>query len=256
MQNVVNSKLDVGVPGLLYGILKEAIGRNNYSKQLDKVDIDADDTTTTVTINGTPFTFTETGASELKAYIANYLTGLINASAEPVTAYYTSGNDYFTVESDVVGTAMTVVGTASCTVTAQIGNAAAIDFGLYVCQDLVDDEKARVPISATDITDIKNTRGITIRSESVEQYYQTPGGPGYALNEEMSILKNGTIWVLVESAVTPQTAPYVRFIVSGATKLGGIRGDNDGGNAAALPNARFVSSAGIGELALLEIALP
>lgn len=256
MQTSVNDALQVGLPGQLYGVNKDVISRANYSKKLDKVTVSADDTTTTVTINGTAFTFTETGAAENKAYIANYLTGLINAGAEPVTAYYTTGNDYFLVESDVVGTTTTVVGTASCTVAAQIGNAAAIDFGLGVTQDLLYDEKARVPIAATDITDIKNFLGITVHTQAIEQFYQSAGGAGYALNVEMSILKRGTCWVQVESAVTPQTAPYCRFTASGTEKLGAIRGDADGGDAAAMPGCRFVKGAAANGFALLEINLP
>lgn len=256
MQNSVNDALQVGLPGQLYGINKDVISRANYSKKLDKVTISADDTTTVVTINGTAFTFTETGASEVKAYIANYLAGLINAGSEPVTAYYTASNDYFLVESDVVGTTTTVVGTTSCVVVAQIGNAAAIDFGLCVCQDLLYDEKGRLPIVSADITDIKNFLGITVHTQAIEQFYQSAGGAGYALNAEMSILKRGTCWVQVETAVTPQTAPYGRYTVNGTTKLGGIRGDDDTSKAALMPYCRFVKGAAANGFALLEIALP
>lgn len=256
MQTYVNDAMQVGLPGQLYGMNHDIIGRNNYSKKLDKVDITAADTTTTVTINGTAFTFTETAAAESKAYIAEYLTSLINAGSEPVTAYYATGNEYFTVESDVVGTTTTVVGTANCTVTNQIANAAAIDFGLIVCQDQMYDEVARVPQSATDITSILNILGLTVHTQALEQFYQSEGGAGYALNDEMSIMREGNAWVKVETAVTPSDTPYCRFVVSGDTKLGGIRNDNDGGNAAAIPYARFATSAAAGGYAVLELNLP
>lgn len=256
MQNSVNDALQVGLPGQLYGLNHNIIGRNNYSRKLDKVDITTADTTTTVTINGTAFTFTETAASESKAYIAEYLTSLINAGSEPVTAYYTAAAEYFTVESDVVGTTTTVVGTANCTVTNQIANAAAIDFGLIVCQDQLYDEVARVPQGATDVTSILKILGLTIHTQAIEQFYQSDGGSGYALNDEMSIMSRGLAWVQVETAVTPADTPYARFVVSGSTKLGGIRNDNDGGNAAAIPNAKFATSAAANGYAILELNLP
>jgi len=257
MQNVVNDALQVGLPGQLFDIGgNDIIGRNNYSKQLEKVDITADDTTTTVTINGTGFTFTETGAAEDKEYIANYLTGEINAGSEPVTAYHETGWDYLLVESNTPGTSMTVVGTANCTVTQQIANAAAINFGLIVTQDQLDQEKARNPIVATDITDIKKILGITVHTQAIEQFYQSPGGAGYALNKEMSICKKSRVWVVVETAVTVITQPYARFTVAGSTVLGAIRGDDDSGKAAAIPTAKFYRGAAANGYAVLDINLP
>lgn len=256
MQNIVNDRLAVGLPGGLYGFNHDIISRNNYSKKLDKVTIDADDTTTVVTVNGTAFTFTESGASELKATIAAYLTGLINASALPVTATYVATNDYFMVESNVSGTTTTVVGTTSCTVVAQIANAAAIDFGLFVCQDQEDDEKARVPIVTTDVTAQGKALGITVHTQAIEQFYQSAGGAGYALNAEMSICKRGLIWVIPETTMVNTDSVFARFTVSGATVLGGIRNDADTANAVAIPTAKVVRGSVAGALCLIDINLP
>lgn len=264
MQTTVQNNMTTGLEGQLADLVNnDKITRSNYSKQLDKVTISADDTTTTVTINGTAFTFTETGASELKAYIADYLTTAINAGAEPVTAYYTATNDYFLVESDVVGTAMTVVGTASCVVTNLIGNAAAIGFGLFVTDDNEDPNalpyKARVPIAATDITTVGKGLGFTIHTHNVEQSYPystSVGGTGYALESAMNILRRGHIYLRPETAVTPGQQVYVRFVAAGTERLGAVRNDADTADAALLPTAYFRTACAAGGIALVEINLP
>jgi len=257
MQTSVSDSLTKGLPGQLADIANnEIVCAANYSKQLFKVTISADDTTTVVTINGTAFTFTETGASEPKAYIAEYLAGLVNASAEPVTAYYTATNDYFTVESDTPGTVMTVVGTTSCVALELIGNAADIDFGLLVIRDIMNENKARVPIVATDITTSGNVLGITVNTQAVENNYQSSGSPGYALDSPMSIMRKGRIYVEVEDAVVQGGVVYVRFSASGTEKLGAFRSDADTADAAILPNAIFEISAGAGEITIVSINFP
>lgn len=256
MQTSVSDSLTKGLPGQLADIANnEIVCAANYSKQLFKVTISADDTTTVVTINGTAFTFTETGASELKAYIAEYLAGLVNASSLPVTAYYTATNDYFTVESNTPGTAITVVGTTSCVALELIGNAADIDFGLLVVRDIMNENKARVPIVATDITTSGNVFGITVNTH-VENNYQLSGSPGYALDSPMSIMRKGRIYVEVEDAVVQGGVVYVRFSASGTEKLGAFRSDADTADAAILPNAIFETSAAAGEIAIVSINFP
>jgi len=255
MQSSVNDALQVGLPGGLYGVNKDVISRNNYSKKLDEVTVTAADLATTCTINGTAFTVNAGAAVLTKAALAALLATAINAGAEPVTAYYVALAETLTVESDVVGTTTTVVGTTNCSVVAQIGNAAAIDFGLLVSQDILDDDKARVPIVATDITSDKKVLGITVHTQAIEQFYESAGGAGYALNAEMSILQKGTVWVQVEETVTNQSVPYARFTVSGTTKLGGIRASADSGKAAIIPNAKFVRGAAADGFALLYINL-
>jgi hypothetical protein len=259
MQTTVQNYMDIGVAGQLVDLNNaQIISKANYSKQLDKVTITADDTTTTVTINGTAFTFTETGASENKAYIANYLTGEINAGSEPVTAYYSSGNDYLTVESNTPGTAMTVVGTANCTVVAQIANAAAIGFGLGVVQDEMSDDKTRVPIVAADITTVGKFLGITInpniQSFDITGNIMAPAN-GYTLESSMGLVRKGRIYVSPETAVIPGQQVYCRFTISGSTVLGGLRNDDDSSKAAAIPTAYFRTSCAASGICILEINL-
>lgn len=256
MQNTVNDALQIALPGGIFGINSDIIARNNYSKKLDEVTITTADTTTTVTINGTAFTWTEIAGSQTKAAIAELVAALVNAGSEPVTAYYVATEEKFTVESNTPGVTTTVVGTANCTVVAQIGNAATIDFGLFVTQDQKDDEKARVPIVATDITNVALARGITVHTQAIEQFYQSAGGSGYALNAEMSIMKRGSIWVLPETAMVVTDSVYARYTVSGATKLGGIRNDADTSKAAIIPSARVVRGCALGGYCLIDINLP
>jgi len=255
MQTSINTTLQVGLPGQLYGMNHDIIGRNNYSKKLDKVTITAADAATVCTINGTAYTANALAATMTKTAIAEELAGLVNAGTDAV-AYFTATNEYIQVEALVVGTTTTVVGTTNCTVTAQIANAAAIDFGLFVCQDVMDQEKARVPIVAADVTTALTALGITCHTQAIEQFYQSVGGAGYALNEEMSIVKRGAIWVLTESTVTVASTPYARYTVNTTEKLGAIRGDDDTSKAGIIPTARFLRGASAGGYALLEINLP
>lgn len=265
MQTTVQNYMDIGVAGQLVDLNNaQIITRANYSKKLDQVTITADDTTTTVTINGTAFTFTETGASELKAYIAEYLTGIINAGTEPVTAYYTAGNVYFTVESNTPGVTTTVVGTANCTVVAQIGNAGAIGFGLCVVQDEMNYDKARVPIVATDITTVGKVLGITINPNiqsfniAVSSAFGNIITPveGYALDSAMGLVRKGRIYVSPETAVVAGQQAYGRYTVSGTTVLGGLRNDDDTTKAAAIPTAYFRTACSAGGICILEVNLP
>jgi hypothetical protein len=258
MQTTVQTSMAIGVPGMPANIAtKTDLSYANYSKKLDKVTVSADDTTTTVTINGTAFTFTETGAAENKAYIADYLTTAINAGSEPVTAYYTSGNDWFYVESDVAGTTTTVVGTASCTVAAVIGNSSAIPFGVCVIQDIQDANRACLPIAAADITTVGKALGVVLMTQAIEQNYGSAGGSGYALGEAMSVRRKGFVYVQVEQAVVAGDQAYVRHVAGAGEQLGAFRKDTDGGSdAAALPTAYYRSNAAANGIALLEINLP
>jgi len=257
MQTTVQNSMDIGLAGQIADLANSTVlAYANNSKKLDRVTVSADDTTTTVTINGTAFTFTETGAAENKAYIADALVTLINAGSEPVTVYYTALNEYFDIESNVAGTTTTVVGTASCVVTARIGNAAAIGFGLLVVQDEMDDDKASVPILTTDISTAGKALGVTIMTQAIEQNYQTAGGNGYALETAMSIMRKGRIYVTVEDAVTAGAQAFARFDNSGGGSLGAFRSDDDSSTAVALPTGYYRTNTAASGIAILEINLP
>jgi len=255
MQSSVSDNLTIALAGGLYGRNHDFLGRNNYSKKLDQVTITAANLATTVTINDVAFTVNALAATLTTAELAALLAAAVNAGSEPVTAVYVAAATTFTVQSDVSETTTTVVGTTNCSIIAQIQNAAAIPFGKFVCQDLVDDDKARLPVLTTDVSNALLALGITCHTQAVEQFYDSDGGAGYALNAEMSIVRRGSVWVTVEEAVTVQDSPFARFTVSGVTTLGSIRKSADSGKAVAIPTARFLRGAALGGLALLDINL-
>ena len=259
MQTSVQTAMDIGLPGQLVDSADNLIlTYANNSKKLDKVTVTAADTTTTVTINGTAFTVTTDG-SDTKAELAVALHALVNAGAEPVTSYYTATNEYIEVESDVAGTTTTVVGTANCTITAEVGNSAAIGFGLCVCQDPQDDDKARSPIAATDITASGTVLGITAHMQAIVQNLTSTGSDGsdgYILGEAMSVLRKGRIYVQVEDAVTAGNDVYVRYVAGTGETLGAFRSDADTSDAAVLPGAKYRTSAAASGITIIEINLP
>jgi hypothetical protein len=69
----------------------------------------------------------------------------------------------------------------------------------------------------------------------------------YALSENINVLTTGDIWVVVTAAVTPATAvTYDPATGALAPAAGGT----------ALPGARFLTSAGAGQLAKLRVNMP
>lgn len=255
MQTTVQTAMAIGVPGQIADLSdSQILAYANYSKQLDRVTVSAADTTTTITIEGTAYTYTG-GGGETKAEIAAILYALINAGSDAV-AYYTAAAEYFDVEAPTPGTAITLVATASCTIAHRIGNAAAIGYGLLVVQDEKDDDKARVPINAADITTLGIPLGITTFSTADEQQYQTAGGVGYALEDCMSVARKARIYVTVEDAVTAGSQCYVRYDSGTYSTLGAFRSDADTSTAAALANAYFRTNTAAGGIAIVEIDLP
>ncbi len=75
------------------------------------------------------------------------------------------------------------------------------------------------------------------------------------INEHMvfNVLHVGRVWVVVEDAVTPASGVFCRRAVDGGfSRLGGFAG-SAGTGLGAVTGARFVTSAGAGELAILEL---
>jgi hypothetical protein len=255
MQTTVQNFMDIGLPGQLADLVDNMIiSKANYSKQLDAVTITAANTATTCTINGTAFT--DSATDKTKAEMAEAISILINAGSEPVTAVYVATNEYFTVESNTPGTAATVVGTANCSVANQIANAAAIGFGIVVVRDQTDDQKARLPQAAADITDAKIALGFTRMTQAAEQNYGSAGGVGYALESSMSIMRKGRIYVMTEDAVTDGGAVYVRHVAGAGETLGSVRSDADGSDASILPGAAFRKATSASGISIVELNLP
>lgn len=255
MQTTVQTSMAIGVPGQIVDLANsEIVAYANNSKQLFRCTPDAADTTTVVTVGGTAYTYTTDG-SDTVAQIAEGLATDINAGTVAV-AYYTAADGFLDVEALVAGTALTCVGTTSCTITNRIGNSAAIGYGVCVVQDEQDEDKARVPILTTDISAAGYALGVTVHTHTNEQQYLTAGGTGYDIEDAMSIMRKGRIYVEVEDAVTAGAQAFVRFTATSPEVLGAFRSDTGGGDAVALPQAFFRTNTAIGGIAILEVNLP
>lgn len=99
--------------------------------------------------------------------------------------------------------------------------------------------------------------GIAGISAFTHKTLQTPSSSNnevYEDDEPMPVLRRGRIWVVSEDACTPNEAVYARCASgSGGSVLGKFRTDDDSNTAIAVPNARWVTSASAGGLAVLEV---
>jgi len=121
-----------------------------------------------------------------------------------------------------------------------------LGFGLLVVAGTDPDRQVKPPALSTDITVFNTVRGVTLRDVAREN-----GAIDIEDESAASVLEFGDVFVTVETAVTPASSVFVRF--GGVGTPGAFRNDADGSNAAALANARFITSAGIGEIAILRI---
>ncbi len=78
-------------------------------------------------------------------------------------------------------------------------------------------------------------------------------GDALVAGDVENVLTKGRMHVKVEDAVVEGGLVYVR---TAAGELGAFRSDVDAGNAELLPGAKYGSSAGAGELAILDLNLP
>lgn len=94
--------------------------------------------------------------------------------------------------------------------------------------------------------------GVAVRDPSLE--YDPDAENQFEALSDVPVLRRGQVYVYCEEAVTPDDAVFVRHTANGPlTILGAFRNDNDGGNALALTTAAFITSAGIGGYAVLDL---
>lgn len=117
-----------------------------------------------------------------------------------------------------------------------------IAFGLYVSRD-GDDDKVDLPAAAADV----GTGGVALIDPTKE-----PSASGYDNGDVVSVMTEGCVWVAVEDAVTQGGDVFVRH-TAGGSGVGSFRSDDDAGDASKLADAKYMSSAGAGELALLYL---
>jgi hypothetical protein len=96
--------------------------------------------------------------------------------------------------------------------------------------------------------------GVSILSHAKEQ--DLDGNVSYEAKDPVSVLTKGRIYVQVEQAVTARSEVYLRHTAGGTGEVpGNFRADDDNGNASKV-NARFLSDADAGGIAVLEVNLP
>lgn len=128
-----------------------------------------------------------------------------------------------------------------------------IPFGRFVVKH-GDDRRVKLPTTTGEVTD--NGEGIAIQDWSSEQI-DNGLEAGYPLKSAVSVMRQGRCWVKVEEAVAKGDPVFVRFAAgAGGTGLGGIRKSADTATAVAMPGLKFVTSAALGGLAIVEINLP
>lgn len=264
MQTEVTDNLIKGIEGQLADSGGNDIASyGNFSKQVNRVEVVTPDDTQvfSVTINDVVFDITS-DASGTIIEIGAALVADINLGDEPVTAV-DNLDGTFQVNADEIGVAFTITvaaaGAGVITQEAIVANNQAIDFGLLLVQDPDNDQGAILPTLQSEIlNNIRNIVGIDIHSHTAENAREGEVNSGNKISKAMSVLRRGRVYVRVEEAVTPASVPHVRFAAGAeGTRLGAFRASVDTDTAEPLLSEfRFKSSAGAGELAILEISLP
>lgn len=257
-QTGVESAMAIGrAGGIADSSFTDIVTRINNSKQRISTTIDAIDLSTTLTINGTAFNVNSGAAAKTKTELRDLLITAINAGSEPVTASIKDADELY-VDADVSGVVFTYADTVNVTSVDVILNETNIPFGVGVVEDLtgLSDDRAHLPQATGDITTVGSFAGIAVHTHAVEQNKGGINNLGYEPQSAMSLMRRGRVYVEVEDAVVKGGLPFVRFVAAASEQLGAFRSDADTSDAVALPNARFVTSAGAGELAIVEINLP
>jgi hypothetical protein len=141
--------------------------------------------------------------------------------------------------------------TSNITTETLVAQAQSVAGGIGVCTDdraATSGTQCRLPRHSTDITArfLGITRMDTAKEASSSEIYQNQNA--------VSIKRRGRIWVRVQNAVAEMGDVYCRYAspVTGYG-LGSFRADADSSTAAKVPNAQYVTSAGAGGLALVQL---
>lgn len=128
--------------------------------------------------------------------------------------------------------------------------AVAVPYGVGVVQGTLDADVI-VPTATAMITDGRFI-GVAVSEQTVVSSASGTAA-NYPLNSSVPVLRKGRVWVTVEEAVTPVSPVFCRFATGSGTVLGAFRASADTATAVAVPRARYMTSAGIGGLAVLEL---
>lgn len=125
----------------------------------------------------------------------------------------------------------------------------AIPFGRGVVSAAATPNVCELPVSAGTAARL---RGVAVKTQA------KASGAGYAIGEEVRVIRTGRVRVYFETAMADGAAPYIRITESaaGAGDLGQFRNDADTGKAVAAIGCRVrsrngvIAAAGIGVLEL------
>lgn len=137
------------------------------------------------------------------------------------------------------------------------------DSSLKKSESFFNEDATEIPFGVmvkqgTAINQCKKLTTITDRivGFSLHTHATTPGPLGGIINKgPVDVLTQGVVIVRVEDAVTPASVPHVRAVAVAPEVAGAVRGSVDATDCIPLYGARFLSSAGPGELARLEFDL-
>lgn len=120
-------------------------------------------------------------------------------------------------------------------------------FGVMVKRGTVD-ETSKLLSANTD-----KLHGIVVHAQNFAKPVQL-GDTGLKPGITFGILRKGRIWVTPEDAVTPASEVHVRAVVAGVEVKGAFRGTDDGTDTIDITGfAKWITSAGAGEVAILEV---
>jgi hypothetical protein len=205
----------------------EAESLANGTRQRDKITITAADTLTTLTVDGTAYTVNSAGGTLSKNATASALVYALEAADENVIVIEIDDDDIYLESKD--GSAVTLTGTANCSVTNEIAATAGgmtIPYGCVCVIDAKNPNRAKLPTATGEITD-KEVVGIAVGDQNLENP-DNDTAAGYKFGETMSVCYRGVVWAKKDAvALTRDDDVYVRHVAGTGEQLGSIRNDAD-----------------------------
>lgn len=138
--------------------------------------------------------------------------------------------------------------------------AAVIPFGTFVVQRASPadgPDQCANPAASADVT--ARLRGIALYNDTARGSGNgANGGYGYEVNQGVTYLRRGLVWVRCESAIAQDVDPFVRFATGTGTVLGAVYNTADTATAVqtGLSGIRTRSALSAAGLVLIEINLP
>ena len=128
----------------------------------------------------------------------------------------------------------------------------AVPFGKLVVLGTNKDKQCKLPAALGEVTTAGLQLGVSLQSHAMEQ--NGAGAATYDDKDTVSVLHKGRCYVKVEEAVSPSDPVFVRY-AAGGDGLGSFGKTAGTSERAALSKARYLSTAGVGGLAVVEVDL-